>query len=110
MQNYFKSGSWNAACDVCKFRFKIEDLQLRWDGFLVCDKDFEFDHPQKYLRVRETGIGVTPIRREGDISYDYICYIYAATGFSGIAEAGCGRVGITTPTYAKAVALKSGMA
>lgn len=59
---YFKSGSWNGVCDVCGFKFKFTELQKRWDGLVVCHKDFEQDHPQKYIRVRESGLSVPVIR------------------------------------------------
>lgn len=48
--DYYKHGSWNAICDVCGFKFKSDDLKERWDGLMVCRKDFEHRHPQERLR------------------------------------------------------------
>lgn len=32
---------YNALCDVCGFKMKASMLRKRWDGFMVCDKDWE---------------------------------------------------------------------
>lgn len=38
-----RSGSYeyNAICDVCGWKFKASELRQRWDGYMVCDKDWE---------------------------------------------------------------------
>lgn len=51
--NYFKHGSYNAICDVCGKKFKADQLKLRWDGFMVCNSDYEVRHPQDLIRVYE---------------------------------------------------------
>ena len=48
--DFYKHGSWNAICDICGFKFKANQLKRRWDGLMVCRKDFEFRHPQERLR------------------------------------------------------------
>ena len=45
-------GDHNAICDVCGFKFKASQLAKRWDGFMVCEKDWEQRHPQDTLRVK----------------------------------------------------------
>lgn len=67
--NYYKHGEWNAYCDVCGFRFKSGQMRKRWDGMMVCDKDWEQDHPQKYLKVREDKQSVPWVRVEGTSLY-----------------------------------------
>ena len=53
--DYYKSGDWNAECDVCGQKYKASKLKLRWDGLRVCPKDFEFRHPQDFVRgVRDS--------------------------------------------------------
>lgn len=47
---YFKSGDFNAQCDVCGFKFKGSQLKKRWDGLMVCDEDWEQRHPQELIR------------------------------------------------------------
>lgn len=34
--DYFKKGSWNAQCDICGFKYKIEQLYKTWDGYWAC--------------------------------------------------------------------------
>ncbi len=48
--DYYKSGDWNGICDVCGQKYKASKLKLRWDGVYVCHKDFEFRHPQEFVR------------------------------------------------------------
>lgn len=48
--DYYKSGDWNAECDVCGQKYKASKLKLRWDGLRVCPNDFEFRHPQDFVR------------------------------------------------------------
>jgi hypothetical protein len=62
--SYFQSGTWNLICDVCGKKIKAADSKKRWDGLIVCQKDFEFDHPQKFLRVRSDPKAVPYNRHE----------------------------------------------
>ena len=41
-----------AICDRCGFKFYLSDLKKTWDGHMVCDKDWEGEHPQNKLKVR----------------------------------------------------------
>jgi len=43
-------GDWNAICDCCGRQYKGSQLQLRWDGLMVCSQDFEVRHPQDFVR------------------------------------------------------------
>jgi hypothetical protein len=45
-------GDHNALCDVCGFKFKASELKRRWDGYMVCDADYEQRHPQDLIRLR----------------------------------------------------------
>lgn len=36
-----KSFEWNCICQVCRKKVKSSEIKRRWDGFLVCDQDFE---------------------------------------------------------------------
>lgn len=47
---WWKSGDWNAICDVCGFKMKASTLKLRWDGLMVCPQDWEIRHPQELIR------------------------------------------------------------
>ncbi len=97
--SHYVSGQWNVICDVCGFKFKSGQIRKRWDGLMVCSKDYETDHPQKYLRVRETGLAVPYVREENEV-FEQVCYIYATAAYAGLAEAGCAQAGLATPSYA----------
>ncbi len=105
---YFKSGSYNGICDVCGFKFKFTELRKRWDGLIVCNKDFENDHPQKYIRVRESGLAVPEARpRPEDVFIGPTCTLWGASGYADIAEADCARADVSTIPYAILVAMKA---
>jgi len=106
----YKSGLWKAICDVCGFEFYSNELRKRWDGLMVCDQDFEHDHPQKYLRVRADKIAVPWVRSEPEDTFTHVCYIYASQSYADIAEADCARADTQNISYAQAVALKAGTA
>lgn len=50
--NNFILGDSKACCDVCGFDYKQSDLRKRWDGAMVCSKDFEQRHPQDLIKAR----------------------------------------------------------
>ena len=106
MKNYFKSGQWNVICDVCGWEFKSGEIKKRWDGLMVCSKDFERDHPQKYLKVRETGIAVPFIREPNDV-YLNVCNIITSSAYADMGTADCMRADNTTQTYAFLLTLAS---
>jgi len=43
------NGGWNVICDVCGRQYKDSELQLRWDGFMVCSGDWEPRQPQDFV-------------------------------------------------------------
>lgn len=43
---------YNALCDVCGFKMKASMLRKRWDGFMVCDKDWEPRNILDFYRTR----------------------------------------------------------
>ena len=48
--DFAKKGSYNAVCDGCGFKFKAEELKMRWDGFMMCKKDWNPRQPQDFVR------------------------------------------------------------
>lgn len=96
--NYFKSGSWNVICDVCGFKFKSTQILKRWDGLMVCHEDYEIDHPQKYLRVHETGESVPYVRQDVD-TFQTVCYIYQIPAYADLCVADCAQADKNSPSY-----------
>lgn len=64
MRNYYKAGDWNAVCDRCGFKFKASELKEDWQGFRVCEHDFEMRHPQDFVRARVDRISVPWVRMD----------------------------------------------
>ena len=104
--SFYKPGRWNAICDVCGFQFKSDEMKKRWDGLMVCKEDFEHDHPQKFLRVREDSSSVPWVRDKPADQFTSLCYIWGSSAFAGLAEAGCSRAGDDVPTYTVLLELK----
>ena len=78
MKNHFVSGEWNLICDVCSKKIKSGLAKQRWDGFIVCPEDFEFRHPQDFVRARQDKISVPfsrPIPNEIFIAVNYNFYV-----------------------------------
>lgn len=77
-RNYYISGQFNVICDVCSKKIKSGIAKKRWDGFIVCPEDFEFRHPQDFVRARQDKITVPfirPIPNEPFIAVPYNLYI-----------------------------------
>lgn len=104
--HYYSPGEWNVHCDVCGFKFKSSQIKKRWDGFMVCEKDWEADHPQKHIRVFETATTV-PFVREEVVETANVCYIYGISAYADLAEADCAQADNATYTYSFLLKLKN---
>jgi hypothetical protein len=82
--NYYKPKVWNAYCDSCGFKFKSDQLKLRWDNFMVCKHCWEPRQPQDLLRaVRETSNNLPWARPDTDgidVGPSYVT-LYIADGY-----------------------------
>ena len=77
MHNYYISGEWNLICDVCGKKIKAGEAKHRWDGFVVCEKDYETRQPQDFVKARVDKITVPFLRpRPADVftTVNYILY------------------------------------
>ena len=104
----YKAGKWKAICDVCGFEFYNDELRKRWDGLMVCAEDFEHDHPQKYLRVREDGGSVPWVRSKPTDTFTTVCYIFLSQSYADLSVADCMRADKQDITYAQALILQAG--
>jgi len=57
-KNHFVSGGWNVTCDVCSRKIKASEAKLRWDGYIVCQDDYEHRHPQDFVKAQSDKITV----------------------------------------------------
>lgn len=74
-KNYYVSGDHNITCDVCSRKIKMSEAKLRWDGFLVCQEDFEMRHPQDFVRAKQDKISVRDTRPIPTLVYTNVNYI-----------------------------------
>ena len=104
---FYKPGAWNVHGDVCGFKFKSTDIQKRWDGLMVCKDDWEIDHPQKFLRVREDRQTVPFVRKQNDDTFLNVCYLWMLSGYADLATADCAKADNTAFTYTYLYNLKN---
>lgn len=78
---WFRSGKYNVICDVCGFKFKETDLRKRWDGLMVCERDWEQRHPQELLRPVPDQVKLPWTRPEGRDQFITPNYIPAILQF-----------------------------
>lgn len=104
----YKPGQWHAHCDVCGFKYYSGEMKQRWDGLMVCAKDWEPDHPQKYLRIPTDTQSVPWVREQSDDLFLEVCYLWERSGYADLATAGCAQAGNTAFTYPFLLGLKNG--
>lgn len=49
-ESYLALGDWNAVCYICGFRYKAGEMKQNWQGFYVCERDWEPRQPQDFVR------------------------------------------------------------
>lgn len=96
-------GNWKVCCHVCGFWFPSGEIKKRWDGLLVCSKDYEARHPQEFLRVppeRIVPAFVSPKEPEMFVGPAYDnplfgeCNLLNSRGIADIGVAGCMTPGV----------------
>lgn len=90
----YVKGSWKAVCDSCGQRFPSSQLRKRWDGLMVCPKDFEVRHPQDFVRAK-VDIQVVPWSRPESEDYQFELACTTRTSIAWYASAGCMIAGNT---------------
>lgn len=67
-----KSYEYKALCDVCKFEYWNYELRQRWDGPMVCPKDWEARHPMDFYRAIDDTHKLPFIRSDqGDTNFTW---------------------------------------
>ena len=49
---HYIHGDWLADCDSCGKTFHASKLKKRWDGLMVCDRDWEPRQPQDFVKAQ----------------------------------------------------------
>lgn len=87
-------GNWKVACDVCGFWFPSGEMQHRWDGLVVCHKDFETRHPQTLIKIRGEEAVPAFVRKDPEDTYVFKCDLISVQCRAEYATAGCATVGV----------------
>lgn len=88
-QTYYRKGSYNVVCDSCGFKFKAEELRLRWDGFYVCQECWNPRQEQDLVRPRPEHPDLPYVRPEPPDHFLNVCSVKGIQGVAGKAMAGC---------------------
>lgn len=78
--NYFKLGDYSAICDMCGFSFKASQLKKTWNGFWVCEKDYEPRHILDFIKVPKPTAPLPFTRPEPADTFVSVTYISESTG------------------------------
>ena len=80
LDTFFKSGDWNAICDRCGVRFKASELRKTWEGYMVCEQDWEPRHPLDFIRAPHPIAPVAYTRQEAPDQFVDVAYISTSVG------------------------------
>lgn len=86
-------GNWKVCCDVCNFWFPSGEMNKRWDGLVVCDKDFETRHEATLYNYKAHTSVPSFVRKETD-EFKLVCDIIGTQCRADYAVAGCAAVGV----------------
>lgn len=89
-------GDWNAECYVCGRKYKASEMRKHWQGYMVCDKDWEPRQPQDFVR----GVPDQQTPPWVQARTEQLVFLCAPNGRSGIVDygvVGCMVVGATNP-------------
>lgn len=94
----YVSGDWLIICDVCGDKIRSSESKQRWDGLIVCNKDWETRHSLDFIRSRTDKITVPFSRpRPTDIyTESSYCTVDGRGAAIGYAVVGCAITGLIT--------------
>lgn len=93
-------GNWKVTCHVCGMWYPSSEIRKRWDGLLVCDKDFETRHPQTLIKLRTEKIAAPFISKDASPdSFVLLCTLEGRSGFADLGTADCAQADKNDPSY-----------
>ena len=88
------NGGWNVICDQCGRKFKDSDLQLRWDGLMVCSRDWEPRQPQDFVHGVADKQAPPFSRSEQSDTFVPVCTLLTVQGASDYGTADCAEADV----------------
>lgn len=95
--DYFAPGDWGAICQACGRKVKASELRKRWDGFYVCEREYEPRQPQDFVRAVPDNQAPPFTSPMPDDQFVGVCSLSGGTGVAGYSEAGCWVAGRPLP-------------
>lgn len=90
----WSDGSWNVICDQCGRKFKESQLQLRWDGLMVCQGDWEPRQPQDFVHGVADKQAPPWVRSEQQDLFLPVCTPLTSQGIADYGTADCAAADI----------------
>jgi hypothetical protein len=90
-KNRWDNGAWKVICDACGREFKNNELQLRWDGLMVCSGDWEPRQPQDFVHGVADKIVPPFTRSEPEDTFAFVCTLITTQGIADYGQADCAR-------------------
>ncbi|CAB4169799.1 hypothetical protein UFOVP907_18 [uncultured Caudovirales phage] len=87
----YDPGSWKVICDECGREFKSGELQLRWDGLMVCSGDWEPRQPQDFVHGVADIQAPPYVRSESSDTFIFVCDLVTINGQADYGTADCAR-------------------
>jgi hypothetical protein len=97
--DYLKLGDWNAICDRCGAKFKGSALRKTWQGYMVCEKDWEPRQPQDSVRGIADPLAIPWARPKGTPDITLSCSPNGLTALPDVAVASCAIADYISPSY-----------
>jgi hypothetical protein len=88
------NGGWNVICDACGRQFKNYELQMRWDGLMVCSGDWEIRQPQDFVHGVADKQAPPFTRPEQQDNFIFVCTQITSQGIADYGQADCAQTGI----------------
>jgi hypothetical protein len=85
-------GNWKVQCQSCGLQYPSSEILRRWDGLLVCKKDYEPRHPQTLIKLKaETAVPDFVSAPVNPDVFVFFCDIFMSSGYADMAAADCAR-------------------
>jgi hypothetical protein len=92
-------GVWKVVCDVCGVQYPSDKVRQRWDGYMVCEHDWETRHPQTLYNYRSHTSVPDFVRPEPEDQFVFLCTATTSSGYTGMGTVGCAQTGNNTVPY-----------
>lgn len=90
----YDSGQWKVVCDVCGRQYKAFQLTKRWDGLMVCARDWETRQPQDFVRGVADKIVPPYTRPEQQDTFSFVCTPLTSQALSDYGVADCAQADV----------------